>query len=56
MHHFHEETSLGNYRDNVVEIFSYIHKSVEETSSEYFSETKMRNYITPFSFLEFIKT
>eukprot|EP00801_Mesodinium_rubrum_P000083 Mrub_00083.p1 GENE.Mrub_00083~~Mrub_00083.p1 ORF type:complete len:1986 (+),score=436.27 Mrub_00083:724-5958(+) len=49
------ELDLGSYKEDVIKMFSVIHKSVEQMSIRYHDEFKRYNYVTPTSYLELIK-
>jgi len=49
------DIDLGSYKENVIKMFSVIHKSVEMMSYRYQEEFKRFNYVTPTSYLELIK-
>ena len=50
------ELSDSDIRDNLVQMAMYIHKCVEDTSIDYMAELKRKNYVTPTSYLELLRT
>ena len=49
-----EEFNIDATLDKIVEMFRFMHKSVEISSQEYLREVKRYNYVTPTSFLELL--
>jgi len=49
------DLDLGEHKDDIIQMFSIIHKSVETMSKRYEEELRRHNYVTPTSYLELIK-
>jgi dynein heavy chain len=47
---------LGDDKPKLVEMFKYLHQSVEEKSREYLEAMRRHNYVTPTSYLELLST
>eukprot|EP01012_Entosiphon_sulcatum_P032728 TRINITY_DN4157_c0_g3_i1.p1 TRINITY_DN4157_c0_g3~~TRINITY_DN4157_c0_g3_i1.p1 ORF type:complete len:4135 (-),score=940.22 TRINITY_DN4157_c0_g3_i1:62-12466(-) len=57
-HRIFEKVDFDNppLKNAVCEMCVYLHKSVEETSEEYYAELRRRNYTTPTSYLELLNS
>ena len=47
-----EELGIDVANSHLVDMFKYMHKSVERTSNDYRNELRRINYVTPTSYLE----
>ena len=51
-----EDLKLGDQLDNLVEVFKYIHQSVEGASTSFYQKLRRYNYVTPTSYLALLAT
>jgi dynein heavy chain len=48
--------ATADYIDELSTISVYIHQSVKEASDDFYNELRRKNYVTPTSYLELVKT